>query len=258
MAATQKAWKERYLDLSSTRAKPRGIFGKGGFLDVACEKLYGPGAGPKVAEIYRMSGKHSLEGLFKEEFQQPDYDRPSVFLPLHNKLAPPVIFSTIGIVWQREFGADAMNKLRRLTRAYREMIELNRRAQKLARRAAGDAPDQDTADDLSWMADTLGFGALILDAGVRYLDLFVPAQRLTATGRGNRATILRRIRNQKKRLDTLERKLTTRAPGPALDPKGADIGAGLVAVEGLRNCLQTMRETLKTGQWPEPEEAVWW
>jgi len=258
MAATREAWKKRYLDLCSTRSTIKAISGRGGFLDVACERLYGPKAGPKVAEIYRMSGRYSLKGLFPEGFQQPDYDRPSVFLPLYNKLAPPGIFSTIGIVWQEQFGADAAAKVRILARAYREMIGLNRRAQKLAQSAAAVCGEPETAEDLIWMADTLGYGALILDAGARYLDLFVPAQRLAAAGRGSRAEILKRIRNEEKRFDTLERRLASRAPGPAIDPKGADLAAGFAAVTGLRNALQTMRETLKTGRWPEPGESVWW
>jgi len=258
MAKTKKAWKKRYLDLCSTRSTIKGITGKGGFLDVACDKLFGLEAGPRVAAIYRMQGRHSLKGLFPEGFQQADYDRPPVYLPLYNKLSPPGIFTTVGIVWQADFGADAAAKVRILARAYREMVALNRRAQTLAQRAAADCGETETTDDLNWLAGTLGFGALIVDAGARYLDLFVPAQRLAAKGKGSRADILRRIRNELKRLDTLERQLATRAPGPAVDPKGGDLAAGVNAVAGLRNGLQTMRETLKTGRWPDPEEAVWW
>jgi hypothetical protein len=258
LAATHAAWKRRYLDLCSTRASPRAIFGKGGFLDVACCGLYGPKAGKRVAEIYRMSGRHSLKGLFPAGFQSPDYDRPPVFLPLHNKLAPAGVFASAGIVWQKEFGADAVAKVRRLARAYREMIAMNRRAQKLARRAAGDCRDPDTADDLRWMAGTLSSGARLLEAGVRYLDLFVPAQRQVSRDRDGRARILRRIRSEENRLAALERELALRAPGPALDPKGGDLDAGCAAVAGLRSCLQTMRETLKTGRWPASGESVWW
>lgn len=95
-------------------------------------------------------------------------------------------------------------------------------------------------------------------SAARYLDLFVPAQRQAARNRGGSEPILRRIQSEEKRLAILERELTSRAPGPALDPKGADLGAGFAAVAGLRNGLRTMKETLKTGQWPKPGEHVWW
>ncbi len=258
MAATREAWKQRYRDLCSTRASIPAISGKGGFLDVACGRLYGSKAGTKVAEIYRMLGQNSLQDLFPEGFQRTAYDRPPVFLPLGNKLAPAGIFSNAGVVWQKEFGEDAVAKVQRLAQAYREMMALNRRAQKLAQRAAGDCSDPDIADDLRWLAGTLSCGARLLEAGVRYLDLFIPAQRQAAQDGDGKAPILRRIRSEDQRLTALERELLSRAPGPALDPKGADLGPGFAAVAGLRNCLQTMRETLKTGRWPEPGESVWW
>ena len=258
MAPSREAWKQRFRDLCSTRASIPAISGKGGFLDVACGRLYGPKAGAKVAEIYRMFGQNSMQGLFQEGFQLPDFDRPPVFLPLWNKLAPVGIFSNAGIAWQKEFDADAEAKVRYLARAYREMMTLNRRAQKLALRAVEDCTEPETADDLLWLAGTLSCGAQLLEAGARCLELFVPAQRLAAQGGDGRAPILRRIRSEEKRLAALEQELALRAPGPALDPKGADLGAGFAAVAGLRNCLQTMRETLKTGRWPEPGESVWW
>jgi len=257
-ARTHGEWRRRFLDLCSTRARPAGIFGPGGFLDVACEKLYGPGAGRRVAEIYRMRGRRSLGGLFYAGFQAPDYDRPPVFLPLWNKLAPVGIFHNAGIVWQREFGADAVAKVRRLARAYREMAGMNRRARVWAEHAAGLCTEIETADDLRWLSGTLGAGALLLRAAADYLDLFVRAQRLASRGRGNRAVLLRDLRNLDRRLARVARKLGARAGGPMLDPKGADVGAGLSAVTGLRNGLRTIRGTLKTGNWPAPPESVWW
>ncbi len=258
MAATRDAWKQRYRDLCSTRASIAAISGKGGFLDVACAGLYGAKAGSKVAEIYRMLGRNSLKGLFPDGFQKTAYDRPPVFLPLGNKLAPAGIFSNAGIVWKEEFGADGAAKVRQLARAYRAMMIMNRRAEKLAQRAAGECGEPETADDLTWLARTLSCGAQILEAGVRYLELFVPAQRQAVRGGSGRASILRKIRSEEKRLAALERELASRAPGPALDPKGADLGGGPTAVAGLRNGLQGMRETLKTGRWPKPGESVWW
>ena len=258
MAPSREAWHQRFRDLCSTRATIKAISGQGGFLEVACGRLYGPKAGAKVAAIYRLFGRNSLKGLFPEGFQKTAYDRPPVFLPLWNKLAPAGGFATAGIVWQPEFGEDAVTRVRRLARAYREMLALNRRAQVLAQRAAAECHDAATADDLRWLAGTLSCGAQLLAAGGRCLDLFVPAQRLAARGGKGRALILRRIRREVKRLAALARELGARAPGPALDPKGADLGAGLAAVAGLRNCVQTMRETLETGRWPTPGESVWW
>lgn len=184
--------------------------------------------------------------------------RPSGFLPLWNKLAPVGILATAGIVWQQGFGAAAVARVRRLARAFRETLALNRRAQKLAQRAAGDCHDAETADDLRWLAGTLSCGAQLLAAGARCLALFVPAQRLAARGGAGRAQFLRAIRRETERRAALERELVARAPGPALDPKGADLGAGFAAVAGLRHGLKTMRETLKTGRWPAPGESVWW
>lgn len=258
MAPTREAWKQRYRDLCTTRATIPAISGKGGFLDVACTRLYGPKAGAKVAEIYRMLGRNSLKSVFPEGFQRTAYDRPPVFLPLGNKLAPVSIFSNAGVVWKLEFGADSVAKVRNLARAYRQMIGLNRRAEKLAQRAAGECGAPETAADLFWLAGTLSCGAQILEAGVRYLDLFVPALRQAARGGNGRAPILKRIRDEEKRLAALERVLGSRASGLALDPKGADLGAAPGTVAGLRNCLQGMRETLKTGRWPKPGEPVWW
>lgn len=258
MAPTREAWKQRYRDLCTTRASIKAISGKDGFLDVACERLYGPKSGAKVAEIYRMFGRNSLQSLFPEGFQRTAYDRPPVFLPLSNKLAPVGIFSNAGIVWQKEFSAESVVKVRHLARTYREMIALNRRAQRLAQRAAGDCVELETANDLRWLARTLACGARILEAGARYLDLFVPAQRQAARNRDGSAPILRRIRSEEIRLTALERELASRAPGLALDPKGADLSAGFAAVAGLRNGLRTMRETLKTGRWPNPGAHVWW
>lgn len=258
MAPTREAWKQRYRDLCSTRASIPAISGKGGFLDVACHRLYGPKAGPKVAEIYRMLGRNSLKSVFPEGFQRTAYDRPPVYMPLGNKLAPVSIFSNAGVVWKQEFNAEGVAKVRNLARAYREMIGMNRRAEKLAQRAAGECGEPEKADDLNWLAGTLACGAQILEAGVRYLELFVPAQRQAARGGKGKAPILKRIRDEEKRLAALDRALSARAPGPALDPKGADLGAGPGTVAGLRNCLQGMRETLKTGRWPKPGESVWW
>lgn len=258
LAATRKEFKQRYLDLSCARARPKGIFGKGGFLDVACARLYGETAGKKVADIYRMFGQQSLKGIFPEIFQQPLYDRPSVFLPLRNKLAPPHIFGSAGIAWKKDFGGDGKSKLKRLVRAYGEMIEMNRRAEKLAQRAALECGDPDTAADLRWLADTLGCGVPLLEAGIRYLELFVAAQRFAATGKGERTKILKGIRNEEKRLDALEKKMNTRAPGKPVCPKGSDLTAGPAAVQGLRSELKIMLNTVKTGLWPKPVEGVWW
>ena len=47
-----------FKDMLSSKVRPDGVYGDGGFLDVVCEKLYGDEAGPKMAKLYKLGGKN--------------------------------------------------------------------------------------------------------------------------------------------------------------------------------------------------------
>ena len=47
-----------YEDMKQSKIRPEEVYGEGGFIDVACEKLYGKKMGKPLAKIYKLGGKN--------------------------------------------------------------------------------------------------------------------------------------------------------------------------------------------------------
>lgn len=244
-----------YRALSSCRAKPAGVWGKGGFLDVACERLYGDKAGPLVATIHRLFGKANLRSPGIAPFEHPP-----VMMPMFNYLHPSrKSFQHAGLRWQADF--DKHTRARRLVRVYGDVVRINRQAAALARRAARVCADAHAAEDLRWMADTLALGGRLAALFAPFVELFMRCHAAVTRPR-SQPEALRAIDAFAGRIDRLERRINStlpRAPrSGGRSPTLLDATAELelttrrnVAAH-LRRQLESMRQTLLAGQWPEP------
>ncbi|HQH53792.1 MAG TPA: hypothetical protein PKY01_15285 [Candidatus Hydrogenedentes bacterium] len=247
-------FRSRLLRLSSGEEKPAELFGEGAFLDAACRSLYGKEAGKWVAQMYRLEGIQPLNELSRTMY------RPSVLLPVWNTLMPVGRFSTFrrhGVQWQRELGPSQWNAVRLLRDANAEMVELNRKAAELIARARAECRDPEAVRDLAWLESTLTAGGELASATAQYLKLFERAHAAAAAGSSEP--------DLEQEIETLERHLAAQLAAsendrtqPLLDHLGGDVGYRCAVLGRLRDELNNMLETLRSGVWPATPISVWW
>lgn len=248
------AFMRRYRDLSNGSARPAGIFGPGGFLDHACDLLYGPAAGPAMAAVLRLRGRRSLTE------QWPRMDRPSVLVPCWNLLLPGWRFSVFrrsGIVWQRELHSTASAMLGTLPPFLKETRRLNLIAVKHIEKALRGSVSPDVAGDLCWAASCLKVGAHLASHTATYVEVFRRAHAAALTGH-DRNSVLRDVRALRRRLAGFVGYLRRTVPGRPLDAMGGETGFRERTVRYMIEQLGDMAATLTTRQWSPPPASRWW
>jgi len=248
------AFMRRYWRLLSGRARPAKLFAPGGFLDQACCRLYGEKAGPRMAEVYRLSGSRPIQGL------GPCFHRASVLLPLWNTLLPTGRFSTFrrnGVEWKRELAPAVWRAMRSLRNASVEMSGLNRKGARLAARAARDAPSPAVQADIAWLATSLSVGGRLAGCVAAYLAAFERAYRAASTGAGIEEAILD-VNRLRRRLSRQSSAMRKHMPGAPLDYLGGDVGFSRNVVTDLQRQAGDMATTLTTGEWPPQPASTWW
>ncbi|NQT93445.1 MAG: hypothetical protein HQ559_11850, partial [Lentisphaerae bacterium] len=162
MPADNRALRRRWDRLSRAEARPPGIFGRGGLLDEACARLYGPEAAPYMATVYRMRGARRV-APFIVDWHRGAYDRTSILLPVWNVLLLAELNGAVYSRWCSEGGPGRRRHLEGMRAVYCETAGLNRRGARLAEKAAGTASSPETSEDAAWIAKTLRVGARLLD-----------------------------------------------------------------------------------------------
>ena len=248
------AFMQRYWHLLSGRARPTKLFAPGGFLDQACQRLYGEKAGPRMARVYRLSGSRPIQEL------GPCFHRASVLLPLWNTLLPTGRFSTFrrkGIEWKPELDSAVWHALRLLKTAGEEMALLNRKGARLAARAERDAPSPDVQADIAWFATSLSLGGRLAGCVAAYLGTFERAHRAASMGAGIEEALLA-VAGLRRRLARLSSTMRERVPGEPLDYLGGEVGFSRNVVADLQRQARDMATTLTTGAWPAQPVSTWW
>jgi|GEM_PF-2387366 len=249
-----KKFERRYLRLSNAEERPRSIWGPDGFLDDACVRLYGPKAGPLVAQIHRLVGKETLGSP-----QIARFEHTPVMMPVFNYLHPSrKSFSHAGIIWQKKL----KNKRRaeRLAKVYHDTAALNRQAITLARKAARLCADSDITADLSWMADTLDAARRCAEILAPFVELFLRTHLAATSGR-NTKRVQEDLARFNKRVDTFDRAMQRSLPGKPrkfrkfrkFRKQELELRSRQAVAPALRIVLSQMQETLSSGQWPEPK-----
>jgi hypothetical protein len=232
----------RFMRLSYAEERPHRIWGPGGFLDEACIRLYGRRAGPLVARIYRMRGKSRFRwrGIAR-------FNHPPVMMPVFNYLHPTrKSFRHAGIIWKKKLEQPIL--ARRLSAVYRDVVQLNRSAISLARRAARLCGETHTAADLDWMADTLETARRCAEILGPFVDLFLRMHRLATRGHDVRRG-LAEISRFNRRIDAFDRTMQRTLPRKFL-PDELELIARREMPIVLRGILTQMTVTLTDGVWP--------
>lgn len=237
------ALNRRFLCLSNGIDRPPAIWR--GFLDHACERLYGPKAGPLVAQLYRLTGKTRLGS--------PSFarcERTFVWLPVYHYLHPLVYSRALrhgGVVWRKDRDRQQQILSQRLAAVYRETALLNRRAAALARRAAQVCADPHAAADLLWMAEALEAARRCAGLLAGFVELFIKAHRAATSGRG-RTRVLDAVHAFSRRAAAFDRVEKRKLPRNILLDE-IELSARHKTGVRLERFLAPMRETLSTGQW---------
>jgi hypothetical protein len=237
--------RRRFLGLSNGVARPRRIWGPGGFLDDACNRLYGPQAGPLVARIYRLRGRIRLGSpVFAR------CERTFIWLPVFHYLHPIVYsraFRQCGVVWREDLDRRQQALSRRLAAVYREASRLDRNAAALARRAARCCADAHATTDLTWMADTLEAARRCADLLAPFVEMFIRAHSAAKSGRG-RLRALAEVTAFSRHAAAFDRAEKRRLPRRIL-PDEFEMIARQNTGARLERILAPMRETLSAGRW---------
>ena len=129
--------------------------------------------------------------------------------------------------------------------------------EQLIARARAECRDPEAVRDLAWLESTLTAGGELASATAQYLKLFERAHAAAAAGSSEP--------DLEQEIETLERHLAAQLAAsendrtqPLLDHLGGDVGYRCAVLGRLRDELNNMLETLRSGVWPATPISVWW
>jgi len=150
-----RSFVELYHGYRSTEIRPEGIYGKGGFLDAACIKLYGERAGAKMADVYRLHGKNYETAI-------PTACNVEIYTQ-HNK-------SNFQMRWDNQL---AKQEIADTTERFDQSHAVTESAYKIVASIISNKEyTADTESDLKWFRDSLDMGTHLTEYLARYMHFF--------------------------------------------------------------------------------------
>ena len=215
--------------------RPAGIFGRDGFLEEACRRLYGAAAGKHMAEVNR---------LMTEDGEAP----------------MPYVFNTAFLHTEAQWANnEPPGRLRQSSIRWRRIADVTQTAATETRLAHALAPEADPIqEDLGWMADTFLVGREAAEIMARYFTFYAAAQDRIA---GDKSVRLEAIDQDAAeisgRIDRLELYLNRHFSSATLDYLGGDIGYWPELIASMRKRVGEVVTGVRTRRRGEPDPYSW-
>lgn len=226
------------------KSKPKGIYGKGGFIDVACRKLYGEKAGSKIAGVYKLSGKNA---------------------------EPPVCF-----IWNLEFkmgvygGAPQWGRpvkvedIMGIANRLKEVEKMSEKADKIMQGVNTDGASENISEHIEWLKKSFQCGARYSNLFRRYYGLFYNLAESIGDYKGVVSSRMKKLGSEinmlLKDVEQTGQWVENNFSFKTIDPFGGDSAMKKKALVYLRENLAGMSQSAKTGKIEkvEPNKFHWW
>lgn len=204
--------------------RPKEIYGKDGFLEPACRKLYGDNIGNLMADMFRLKGKHN----------EP-------FIPyVWNADLGMTTFSACGgrIAWKAELKAQEIESL---VCKYEELENTTRSARQILERILRHKNIEEAVrNDLEWYRESLVTGCRYTDYFKRYMQIYKSADEVMKKSRQKSGTLLKRINTLTREIETTQNELASDSRLKAIDYLG-----GAVMKKTKESALSFMKDNVR-------------
>ena len=210
-----------YQKMIFSMKNAKGVFGSGGLLDAACEKLYGKEAGKLVSKAQRLRSE-----------TEPNCGYTA---PLFNPVLPGWYFTKFrNANWHENMDEKSIGEIRTLMVLMKELAELNQTASGLFDEAASKAERR--KKHLQRMAETCREAAAFESILVRWSEFLLKASRSTAKSK--------EAEGLKNELKQFQKMLKKQAPNP-IDRDGGDPGFAIKLADYILSELDSIQYTLE-------------
>ncbi|MCW5977917.1 MAG: hypothetical protein KIT09_07555 [Bryobacteraceae bacterium] len=226
--------------------QPEEVFGAGGLYELTCKRLYGPEAGPIMADYYRASaylpdtplteaqaelGTGYLPMSWNRIYATPSHWR---HLALDAKTWGPAITNDRYLEVMRRLNLDRAELHRRLARRWRLGEELNERGAATIEKALAAGPRAEAVDDLRFLAAALRVCRPLMEALAEYhagLEGYFSG--------GNRPGAKAVLARALEKAQAAQKAAAEAFPHP-VDPVGGDVGAIRRYADALPAAIETI------------------
>lgn len=213
---------------------PEKVFGKDGFLKMACQKLYGE-CGDGMYKIFAMRGRNNecaVPYLWHMQFD----------------ITP---FQIRKMSWKNQLDEEG---IREYISRFKEMIKLNEKAITILSNLP---TTENLKEELNWLEKSYTFGCEYSHFFLRYCEIYKSALTTLKSNKQNREKKLPEIKTQIVKLEK-KVKIITKTYKP-IDPYGGAWGMYKEAVDFIVFNYRKISESLKTGKIEQEEEKnTWW
>jgi len=253
MPASYGRFRRMFEGYSSAEIRTAGLFARNGFLDLACEKLYGKEAGGPMSQVYRLRGKNGespllyLWNTFFNYVPGRRFSEAWGYVP-HGRLMGS---------WPEDVEVDMV---RRRIGWFRNTADLTEEARTKLKLALAQ-PDLTPAvrGDIEWLSRSASVAAIFLRVMLEYLSVYKEAQTLLKSEKKeNLQAFEKSTRRFSHHLTGVTRRLTTDFSFDTLDYLGADVGQWKNILLFFKRELKAMRKTVADGTRSRPEDIPWW
>ena len=227
----QEEYLKTFDDFLMSRVSPEGIYGKDGFIDVACNKLYGEKVGQKMAKLFKLRGKNGEQPV-------PCASSVDLYTDYRKNIFP--------MRWDIEDITD--EKIAHFKERYEQCFIVTKEARDIMKEVVAEFDgDEKRKDDLVWFAECFDFCTDLIELFKDYMNIYSELHPSLGEGRQVRADLEGEILVLRGKIEKYNAKVKA-SPRKAIDTLGGSIVRRGMMGEYLDYWTSIMLSSIKTGK----------